>query len=218
MKRVTIASVSVAIASLMLIPNSVSADDMYLEVEDRVGDVAFAYAYEIFDYQVLLGKGSPIVKAGYFDMTLFWFGLEDGTHTYGMQLAADLPEEGDPLPAGVRILQYMLWLDKDSWDWTAAVESYFMVMLQYDGLEYSAALLEWPSMAVIMQLPFAIDGPRFEVTFSADSIDNIQSFWLCVGVLAILGDPLTRMWSDIFDYDAGAPGQVITSIPWPPEE
>ncbi len=217
MRKVTITLVSGVIAFLMLVPNCVSAEDLYLEVDDRVGDVAFAYNYETYDYQVLLGEGNPIVKAGYFDMTLFWFGLKDGIYTYGMQLAADLPEEGEPLPSGVRILQYMLWLDKDSWDWVSAVESHFMIMFQYDGLEYFAALLEWPSMAVIIELPFEVDGSRFEVMFSADSIDNIQSFWLLVGVLVLLGEPLTRMWADFFDCEAGAPGQVITSIPWPPE-
>lgn len=218
MRKVAIASVSMVVAFLMLVPNGVSADNLYLEVEDRIGDVAFAYDYEIYDYRVLLGENSPIVQAGYFDMTLFWLGLKGKTYTYGMQLAADLPEEGAPLPSGVKVLQYTLWLDKEVWDWYPGTESYFAVMLQYDGTEYFAALLDGSSWAVKMQLPFEIDGPRFEVTFSADSIDNIESFWLVACVVALHGEALCTAWPDGLDYDAGAPGQVITSIPWPPPE
>jgi len=213
------ALLSALVVGLMIVPGDAVAANLYLEVEDRVGDVAFAYDIDIYDYRTLLGEDSPIVKAGYFDMVLFWFGLKGSTYTYGMELAADLPQEGDALPQGVRLLQYSLWLDKDWWDWTPGVESYFMIVLQYDGSAYSAALLEWPSQAVIMPLPFTIDGPRFEVKFSADSIDNIESFWLVAAVLAFFGEEMCRMWPDAIDSEAGAPGQIITSIPWPsPEE
>lgn len=219
MRKGVMALLSALVVGLMMVPGNVVAANLYLEVEDRVGDVTFAYDFNTYDYLTLLGENSPIVKAGYFDMTLFWFGLKGDTYTYGMQLAGDLPQEGDQLPQGVRVLQYVLWLDKEWWDWGPDTESYFMIVLQYDGFAYSAALLEWPSQTVIMPLPFEIDGPRFEVEFSADSIDNIESFWLVAAVLAFFGENMTKLWPDLFDCDAGAPGQVITSIPWQlPEE
>jgi hypothetical protein len=217
-RRKTAIAFALPFTIALMLAQPVTAATLTLEVEDRTGDVARAYDFQTYDYRTLLTDNSQIVQAGYFDMTLFWFGLKGKTYTYGMELAADLPKEGDPLPQGVDILQYTIWLDEDSWDWVSAVPSYFMVVLRYDGSSYSAALLEWPSEEVIMSLPFTIEGPRFEVRFSADSIDNTPEFWLVSGVIVYHSQYSAKMWLDAFDCDAGAPGQVITSIPWPPPE
>jgi hypothetical protein len=209
--------VSAVLAGLLLCPSSVSAKTLSLEVEDRIGDVAAAYDFDTYDYSALFGEASPIVQAGYFDMTLFEFSLTGNTYTYAMELAADLPNEGDPLPNTIHLVQYMLWFDRDSWDWIEPDLTLFMVVLQYDGSAYSAALLEYPSKEVIMPLSFTIDGARFEVKMSTKAIDGLSTFWLYPSVLAYPGTGSSvYLWPDIADPDA-TPGQEYNSIPWPPQ-
>lgn len=208
---------SAVLTGLLLCPSSVSAKTLSVEVEDRIGDVASRYDIDTYDYCALYGETSPIVQAGYFDMTLFEFSLTGNTYTYAMELAVDLPKEGDPLPDTIHMVQYMLWFDSDSWDWVEPGLTLFMVVLQYDGIAYSAALLDYPSFEVIMPLSFAIDGARFEVKMSAKAIDGLSTFWLFPSVLAYPGTSNPGyLWPDIADPNA-APGQEYNSIPWPPQ-
>jgi len=218
MRKMALALLSAVVAGLLMVPSSVSAKTLSIEVVDRTGDVAIVYDVEAYEYRALYGDNSPIVQTGYFDMTLFRFSLKGNIYTFGMELAADLPQEGDPLPQGVGLLQYTLWLDEYWWDWISDDPAYFIVVLRYDGSSYSAALLEWPSEEIIMSLPFIIEGPRFEVKFSADWMENIPTFWLFPAVVAYFGECPMMSWPDLIDCDADAPGQVVNSIPWPPSE
>lgn len=197
-------------------PSSVSAEALSVKVVDRIGDVASMYDYDTYDYLALCGEASPIAQAGYFDMTLFEFRLTGNTYTYAMELAADLPDEGDPLPDTIHQVQYMLWFDRDSWDWVEPGLTLFMMVLQYDGSAYSAALLDYPSWEVIMPLSFEIDGARFEVKMSTEAIDGLTTFWLFPSIFAYPGtNAPVYFWPDIADPNA-APGQEYNSIPWPP--
>ncbi|MDH3366167.1 MAG: hypothetical protein OEM29_09255, partial [Thermoplasmata archaeon] len=199
MTRVTVAMLSAVVAGLILVPGSVSAKAAMITVSDSLGDIAVNYDYTAYEPRIIWGDNTQISEAGYFDMTLFWFGLKGTSYTFGMELAADLPQEGDPLPSSVGLVQYMLWLDKDSWNWYEDDLTLFMVVLQYDGASYSAALLDYPSHEVIMPLPFTVNGAMFEVEFSADSIDNTPAFWLFPSVLAYYGQGASYWWTDIAD-------------------
>ena len=217
MRKTTLVSLSAVVAGLLMVPGSVSAKTLSIEVEDRIGDVAAAYDYNTYDYAALLGEGTPIVQAGYFDMTLFWFSLKKDVYTFGMEMATDLPDEGNPLPSGIKLIRYTLWLDEESWDWVSDVPSYYMVVLWYDGTSYSAELLEWPSKMAITSLSFAVEGPRFEVEFPASWMGGIESFWLFPAVNAFHSqNPEVEVWPDMLDYDSGTPGQEYASLPWPP--
>jgi hypothetical protein len=222
MRKVIAALVSLVVVGLLMVPGSVSAKSISIEVEDRIGDVAPLYTARTYDYVALYGDNSPIVQAGYFDMTLFWFGLKGDTYTFGMEMADDLPAEGDPLPQGVSLLQYILWLDPGPWDWSPyAFPSYFVIRLQYDGLNYHAGLYTYVQAEEgeeLMALSFEVKGPSFEVEFTAESIDNIEGFWLLPCVCPWFGSCPSRSYVDLIDYNAGAPGQLWTSIPWPPPE
>lgn len=221
MRKWTVALASAIIVGLMMVSSGVSGTDVYyVEVEDRVGDVSFCYDFTAIDYRTLLGENSPIVEAGYFDMTLLWFSQEGDTYTFGMQLAADLPQEGDPLPGGMSRVQYEVWLDEDAWDWVTPVKSHFEVYLMYDGSHYTAALRVPGTPDPLAYLEYEIAGPKFEVRFSAADIGNLEEFWLgAPAVTCLMGGNIVELWPDIIDLDAGAPGQLWTSIPWPsPEE
>jgi hypothetical protein len=217
MRKAAVTLITVIVVGLMAVPCSVSGTDVnYVEAEDREGDIAFCYDFAALDYRTLLGESSPIVKAGYFDMRLFWFSLEGDMYTFGMQLAADLPKEGDPLPSGVRAMQYEVWLDEDAWDWSTPVVSYFEVYLGYDGYHYSAALREPGAPEPLKYLDYEIAGPTFEVRFSAADIGYLPEFWLgAPAVTCLMGASAMELWPDIIDLYA-AEGQVYTSIKWPP--
>jgi hypothetical protein len=215
MRRVIATLVSAIAAGLLLVPGCASAKAVTLTVPDEVGDIGIIFDYETYLPVSTWGKNSQIAQAGYFDRTLFWFGLKGNTYTFGMELAGDLPQEGDPLAPGVTLVEYVLCLDKEAWDWVTPVEGYFKLVFRYDGVHYSAALLDWPSMTVKMYPPFTVDGPRFEMEFSADSIDNIETFWLFTSVDVYLGELRNGLpWMvDAFDLDS-VEGQIVTSIPW----
>jgi hypothetical protein len=215
-RNTIIVILSVLVVGLVSVPNGVSAERLSIEVEDRVGDLAAAYDSDTWDVSVVYGENTLFARNEYFDMTLFEFSLTGNTYTYAMELAADLPKEGDPLPTTISLVQYMLWFDKDSWDWVEPALTLFMVVLQYDGSAYSAALLDYPSWEVIMPLEFTIDGARFEVKFSAGAIDDLSTFWLYPSVLAYTGGSGFYHWLDIADPNA-APGMEYNSIPWPPQ-
>ncbi len=225
MRRVIVALVSVVSAGMMLVPGSVSAKPLSIAVEDRVGDIASVVDSDTLDYIALYGD-TPIVQAGYFDMMWLFFSQKGDTYTFSMEMAADLPQEGDPLPEGVSLLQYVLWIDPEAWDWSEyAFPSYCVVRLQYDGSSYHAGLYTYIPDAPgdeIMELPFSVDGPRFQVKFTTDSIadwiGDASEFWLCPWVIGYHGECPWRIWCDYVDPDAGAPGQLYASIPWPPPE
>ena len=96
-----------------------------------------------------------------------------------------------------------------------------MIRFQYDGLRYHAGLYEYVVEGMgdlLEELPYAINGSRFEVEFTADSIGDIPTFWLVSSVVAYFGDCPWKTFVDNIDYGAGAPGQEWTSIPWPPPD
>lgn len=219
MRTVVVVLASLVVVGMLIVPGSVSAKTLSIEVEDRTGDIAAAYDYTTYDYAALLGDNTPIVQAGYFDMTLFRFSLKKDTYTFGMEMAADLPKEGDPLPSGIKLIRYTLWLDEESWDWVSDIVDYYMVVLWYDGTSYSAELLEWPTKVAITSLSFTVEGPRFDVEFPTSWMEGIESFWLFPAVNAFHSqNPEIEVWPDLLDYDPDAPDQEYTSVRWPPSE
>jgi len=218
MRKAILALVSLVVIGMLVIPGSASAKTTSVEVEDKTGDVTASWNLETCDYQALLGDGMPIVRAGYFDMTLFHFGLKKDTYTFSMEMAADLPEEGDPLPTSVRLARYSLWLSTESWDLVSAdIVDYYLIVLWYDGLSYSAELLTSPGKEVITSLSFAVEGPRFSVELPTSWMEGIESFWLFPAVNAFHSkNPEIELWLDMVDPDADVEGLEYTSIPWSP--
>lgn len=213
-----VAFASLVVVGMLMVPGIVSAKTASIEVEDRVGDVTAAWDYSTFDYAALLGDGMPIVQAGYFDMTLFQFCLKKGTYTFSMEMAADLPEEGDPLPTSVRLARYSLWLSTESWDWVSDVVDYYLMVLWYDGSSYSAELLTCPTKEVITSLSFTVEGSRFSVELPASWMEGVESFWLFPAVNAFHSqNPEIELWLDMLDPDADVPGLEYTNILWSPE-
>jgi len=218
MRKTALTFVSLIVVGMLVIPVSASAKTTLVEAEDRTGDVTASWNIETCDYRVLLGDGTPIVRAGYFDMTLFQFSLKKDVYTFSMEMAADLPGEGEPLPTSVRLARYSLWLSAEPWDLLSAdIVDYYLIVLWYDGVSYSAELLTSPGKVVITPLSFAVEGPRFSVELPASWMEGIESFWLFPAVNAFhSSNPETELWLDMVDPDADVQGLEYTSIPWPP--
>jgi len=87
--------------------------------------------------------------------------------------------------------------------------------LTYDGSIYAGELIEGLYGAVLATLPIELGVSEFEVSFFADSIGNLESFWFmpCTVVLWSL-----IVGSGYWDLDAADPGvvagQVWWDIPW----
>ena len=190
----------------------VSAGTM-IKVQDTEGDLAKSYYVETGEPKTGWGDNAPVVQAGYFDMVSAWLGQKGKTYVFGMELAADLPQEGTALPPGISAAAWILWIEPEPWTPTKPVASTFILYLLYDGSVYSAGLIDVVA-DVTTSVPFAVDGPMFELTFSADSIGNPTSFWWTGGLNVFWG---AGGWAMVDAIDPGAaPGQVYWDIPWPP--
>jgi hypothetical protein len=196
----------------MMLAQPVSAGTSMI-IPDRTGDLGNTYSWVTGEIQGKWGDKSPVGKTGYFDMVSVWFGQKGKTYTFGMQLAADLPQAGDALPEGITLVEWNLWISLDAWEPPAPVRDLFLIALKYDGSDYSTILLDCPTNTVIATPSFTIDGPTFEIEFSADTIGDLPStVWLI---------PIVKVWwpgtfVNTDRADPGAmPGQVMWSIPWP---
>jgi hypothetical protein len=202
---------------LMVMPMSTSAGKVATTVvPDRTGDLGIFWDFDTCEPKPVWGPGTPVAQAGYFDMTSVWLSQSGKTYTFGMALNAALPTEGTPLPPGINLACWLMWIEPEPWNAIYnPVDSLYTIGLIYDGSVYSAALMEGVNGAIIMELPFAVDGNTFEVQFSAGSIGNMPSFWWMPVAKVWWGE--LHIWDSIDRIDPGAsPDQVWWDLPWPP--
>lgn len=205
------------IVAIMLV-QPVSAGQTAVVVQDRQGDVAKMYDIETCDTTVVWGENTVVAKAGYFDALSYSLSLKGNTFTFGMELAAALPDEGVALPAGLKHVAYTMWIETEPYHPAYnPIVSLFTVALNFDGLGYYAVLIEGESILgnVLETLPFTVQGSRLQVQFSAASIGSLDAFWWCPCVHVWDGPVGTegQWWFDTVDPDA-YPGQVWWDIPW----
>jgi hypothetical protein len=211
-RRKTLIAFAVSFIVAFMLVQPVSAGTMIV-VSDREGDLMKSCYTDTGEPKNGWGDNAPLVKAGYFDMVSMWLGQKGKTYTFGMKLAADLPKEGSPLPPGISAAAWILWIEPEAWTPTNPVASAFIVYLFYDGLAYSADLLDVVP-DVTTAVPFTVDGSIINLEFSAASIGNPSSFWWSGGLNVFWG---LGGWALVDITDPGAaPGQVYWDIPWPP--
>ncbi|MBN1677704.1 MAG: hypothetical protein JW880_04125 [Candidatus Thermoplasmatota archaeon] len=218
MKRsVSVLLSALVVGTMMALPMSASAAKTSTTVvPDRTGDLGIFWDFTTCEPKPVWGPGTPVARAGYFDMVSFWFSQSGKTYTFGMELNAALPCEGDSLPPGIDYACWLIWIDPEPWNAIYnPVDTLYTVGLVYDGTEYSAALMEGVNGDVIVALPFEIDGSVFEVRFSGASIGGLSSFWWMPAAKVWWG--ALHVWDSIDRADPGAaPGQMWWDIPWPP--
>jgi hypothetical protein len=157
------------------------------------------------------------VRVGYFDMTSVWLSQEGNRFMFGMQLAADLPEAGTPLPYGFHRASWLMWIDPCPWNPVCdPVQTLFVVLLTYDGSNYAAELREYRTGVTLETLPFTVQGREFRMAFSATSIDCPESFWWFPCTQVWWGPSGSSAFWSLDGPDPGAtPGQTYWDIPWP---
>lgn len=207
---------AIVIGIMMLMPISVTAAKTTTTVvSDRTGDPGIFWDFDTCEPKPVWGPGTPVAKAGYFDMVSVWLSQSGRTYTFGMELNAALPAEGDALPPGIDLACWLIWIDPEPWNAVYnPVDTLFTVGLIYDGSGYSAAIMEGVNGNIIMELPFSVDATTFQLQFSASSIGSIPSFWWMPAAKVWWGD--MHVWDSIDRLDPGAgPGQVWWDLPWP---
>lgn len=203
--------------ALMMLAQPVAAGTVMAEVTDGTGDVGRNRAQKVSDPSQYWEENTPVAQAGYFDMVSTWLSQKGNKYTFGMELAAELPQEGAALPDGIKLAEWIMWIDPAPWGpGMDPVASLFRISLYYDGSSYSAFMLDYGTM-VMTPIPFSVDGSSFQLQFSAASISNLAFEWWCPGVRAWWGlFGSTGAWIvDLVDFGA-APGQVGIDLPWPP--
>jgi len=207
----------------LVLANPVSADNVVVTIPDKKGDLGM---YDHFfgtankSNGVALGNHTwgdkaPMMKARHLDMVSISFGLQqEGTYVFGMKLAADLPQAGTAMPPGIKLIAWLLWLDRAPWTPLSNLPSYYEIYLMYDGTSYSTVLSNTATHSVT-SVPFTIDGSTFQMQISTDSIGNLASFWWSAGTFALTNWNTLGWCTDLNDLGV-APGQVWFDIPWPP--
>lgn len=205
---------SVVVIGLMLVPGGASALTMTV-AQDSVGDVGIAIDMKTGTIRDTLSPSVPLVKAGYLDMVSVSLSQKGKIFTFGMELAAALPEEGTPLPNQIQLALWELWIDPAPYIVYPA-PPVGLIALKYDGSSYSAFVCDWATM-IEAPIPFSVDGSMLELRFTAAQLSNAVISWWAPLVEIYLG-PLGTIASAFIDaVDLGAaPGQVGLDLPWPP--
>ena len=199
--------------ALMMVAQPISAGTAIV-VADRPGDVCKLYYTATGEPKNTWGDNAPIMQAGYIDMISMWLEKKGATYTFGMELAAALPEVGAALPSGIKALRWNMWIESAGpWDPNNPVPMAYVIMLMYFDSSYSAALLDVGAWA-FTPLPFSIDGSELQMKFSADLIGGLSSFWFSYGTVVYFG--AGGYWNPDNPDPGACPGQVYWDIPWPP--
>ncbi|OGS55829.1 MAG: hypothetical protein A3K60_00035 [Euryarchaeota archaeon RBG_19FT_COMBO_56_21] len=201
---------------ILLVPNGVSAGTTKIVVQDRTGDLGPKIDWETGDIVLWWPDTTSLTKVGYFDILSFSLSYKAKTYTFGMEVAADLPKEGSPLPTGFKALEWLMWIDPEPWNMKYNnILSLYSIKLVYYELEYFAFIQDYATGEVLASLPFTIDGSKLQVEFTASSIGNLESFWFMP--CTVVRWSIAGYW-DLDSTDPGAaPGQVWWDIPWPPQ-
>jgi len=217
-KTAIVTALSFMVALMLIHP--VSAGSRSLVVQDREGDLGCGNVnWDTCEFTVAWPDNTPVASVGYFDILSFSLTQKAKMYTFGMEVAAPLPDEGSALPNGFKRVQWLLWIDAEPWNlkYNPTAETLFTILLSYDGSGYTATLRAGLSMGpVVATLPYEIDGAKLQIEFSAASIGSLQSFWIMPCTVVEWSVPHAGFW-DLDSTDPGAvPGQVWWDIPWPP--
>lgn len=222
MRRNVTASMCAVAVALLMVPGGVSAD-VSTVVSDDEGDVPVGWDMTTGEpTEEQLSGNAPASRVGYFDMLSYSLSLntEASIYTYWMELSADLPLEGDALPSGVKIAEWALWVEDGVWNPVLnPVTTWFVIALTYDGASYDAYVLDYQTKEVVTSLEdIQCAGAEFQISFSADSIGNRESFYWMASTRVWWGQPDTWgfRFQDFTDWDAYA-GDLGYDIPWLPE-
>ena len=215
MRKLVVALLSAIVVGLLLVPSGVSAGTKMTVVQDRAGDLCKHYNWSTGEPRHVLGDNTPVVTAGYLDIVSAWLAQKGKMYTFGMELAAGLPQEGKALPCGMSLATWQMIIESAGpWDPYNPLPFAYFVTLTYDGSSYSASLWD-VDMRVMTPLQFTHDGPKIQMVFSEDSIGGLSTFWWSFDVEVYFG---VGGWSMPDNPDPGAsPGQVYWDIPWPPQ-
>ncbi|MBN1678367.1 MAG: hypothetical protein JW880_07505 [Candidatus Thermoplasmatota archaeon] len=208
---------SVVVVALMLVPGAVSAKTLIMVVEDAEGDLGFGVDPHTGGIMNLWPESTPVAQTEYLDMVSTWMSLRKDVYTFGMELAVPLPEEGTPLPGGMKLMEWAVWIDPSPYNYiTNPVAPLFLIALRYDGSAYSAILVDYETM-VTTSTPFSVDGAKLELQFTSASIGDIAMEWW---------SPLVRVWWGIMGSAASwfvdavdlplVEGYAYIDLPWPP--
>jgi len=217
MGRVMVALLSAIVAGLMLVPSIVSAKTLTAVAEDPEGDLGFGVDPKTGGIMHLWADNTAIAQAEYLDMVLTWLSLKKETYTFGMELAAALPEEGSPLPSGIKLVEWVVYIDPSPYNYiTNPVAPLYLIALRYDGASYSAFILDYATMLTAPVQP-SIDGSTFELQFTTADINYLELEWW---------SPMVREWTgpvgssgywfvDAVDLPL-VDGYAYIDLPWPP--
>ena len=218
MRRAMVALVSAIVVGLMLVPSGVTAGTVTSVVQDSKGDLGIGVDRTASEIARPLPENVPVAEAAYLDVLSTWLSMKKDAYTFGMGLAAALPEEGTALPNGVKLVEWAMWIDPSPYHVILnPVAPLFLIALRYDGSSFSAFILDRGTM-VATPVEFSIDGTNLQLHFSAASVGGLAFEWW---------SPLVRVWWGILGsagswfvdgVDFGTvPGQVYYDLPWPPQ-
>jgi len=202
----------------MVFAYPVTAGTLISVVEDSEGDLGFGVDPKTGGLMNLWNENTPVVQAGYFDMVSTWLSLKKEVYTFGMELAADLPEEGSALPTGIRLAEWAVWIDPSPYNYILnPVAPLFLIALRYDGMSYSAFIMDYATMLAV-PATFSVVGSEFTIKFTTESIGDLELEWW---------SPMVRVWwgtqgsgaywfVDVVDLEP-IEGYVYFDLPWPPE-
>jgi len=217
MRSAIVALLSAIVVGMMLVPGSVSAGTLTMVVEDAEGDLGFGVDPKTGGIMNLWQDNTPVAQTTYLDMVSTWLSLKKDTYTFGMELAGALPEEGSPLTGGMKLVEWAVWIDPSPYNFiTNPVAPLFLIALRYDGVSYSAFIMDYATMDTA-PVAFSVDGSKLEIQFTSASIGDLALEWW---------SPLVRLWSgpigssgywfvDAVDLEP-IDGYVYMDLPWPP--
>jgi hypothetical protein len=211
---------SALVVGLMSLPSGVTAQVIECTVYDQTGDLGCNFDAETGEANPMWTDNVPWAKCGCFDMTSFWL-IQDGTaFTFGMQLAADLPDEGDSLAAAVSAGEWGMWVESEPWNLVFnPVDPLYLIALVYDGSHYDAYVMDYVTKEKT-PIEFEVDGSVVRLWFSVDMIGGNYSFYWGGYTLIYRSLGTNSVATYAFCYtdlpDWGAvPYQEWYDIPWP---
>ncbi len=218
MRRVVLAVLCAVVAGMMTVPASASAGTVSIVVKDMRGDLGPKFDWSTCEVLVTWPEQTSLTKVGYFDMLWFSLSEKSKTYTFKMEVSSALPIPGSKLPTGFKEVKWLMWIDPEPWNMKYnPISSLFAIELVYNGISYSAELLDYSTGELIASLPFAVSGATLQIQFSAASIGNLDSFWFMPCTVVVWAVTGAGYW-DLDSTDPGAvPGQVWWDIPWPPQ-
>lgn len=212
------ALLSAMIVGLLFFPSGVSAQVIELTVYDQIGDLGCSFDVHTGEASTMWSENTPWVKPGYFDMKSFWL-IQDGTaFTFGMELVANLPNEGDSLPAGIGAGEWAMWVNPDAWNPALnPVVSLYMIAVTYDESRYDAYVMDYATKEKT-PIQFEIIGSVIKLRFSVDMIGDRYSFYWEASTRIYFGtkglETYGFWFTDMPDWGA-VPYQEWYDIPWP---